>query len=113
MYDIRQTFTRVNKSVYPFGGTRAPLVRDFVARASPIRTNIYTFQASAIIDKEVDKFIWHLIIHYLVYQSHIIVREEINSSIVCQYTDDVRGFNVVLKYVQWYTQQTIGLQLWQ
>ena len=52
--------------------------------------DIHTFQTCSIINEQVTQLGRHFIIYHLVHQSYIVIGEEIDSTILCQYTDDVR-----------------------
>ena len=86
----------------------------YIFTLSFICTNTYTFQICSIINEQVTQLRRHFIIHYLVHQSYIVIKEEIDSTILCQYTDNVMIKTTLQpKHIQRYSQQTIGFQLWQ
>ena len=55
-----------------------------------ICTNVHTLQTCAIINEQIRQLRRHFIIHYSVHHANIVIGEEIDSTILCQYTDDVR-----------------------
>ena len=67
----------------------AEYVRHLFNYLSFICTNVHILEICPFINEQIRQLGRHFIIHDLVHQSYIVIGEEIDSTILCQYTDYV------------------------